>query len=242
MKRLVLEPVMGKLGVGVQTFEAVRQKKMVYVDKTKYFPSLEDMGQTVFLARPRRFGKSLTISALDAFYSGRTDLFEGLAAHGNMVSSSFVSRPVIRMDMNEPSGEMTIETLESGLIKVLEANAARHGVDLEGITPSQAFMSLIRNVSERYGKRLIILIDEYDSPVISVLQDDQEIRDDALITSTRRIMRTFYYKIKTADEFIDFTFITGVTKFTRKGVFSTLNTVTDISIDEKFGTIAGFTQ
>jgi hypothetical protein len=237
-----MEPVLQKLGVGVQKFEAVRLKNMIYVDKTAYLPRLEEMGQTVFLSRPRRFGKSLTISTLDAFYSGRTDLFNGLAAYSHMVSNSFVPRPVIRLDMAQSSGSMTVERLEYGLNQLLKANAKRHEVELEGLAPEHVFLSLLRNVFERYGRRSVVLVDEYDSPVINVLQDEKAIRDDALIASTRKIMRTFYTQIKSAEDYVDFTFITGVTKFARMGVFSQLNNVTDISINKRFGAIVGFTQ
>jgi hypothetical protein len=237
-----MDPVLPRLGIGVQEFEEVRRKGMVYVDKTGHFPGLELMGKTVFLARPRRFGKSLTVSDLAAFYSGRTELFEGLSAHGHMVSGSFEPKPVIRFDMSSVSGSKTVDILEGKIRDRLTENAESLGVGCKGGDSAAAFYNLLRNTNKKYTRRAVVLIDEYDAPNNMIVQKKKESRNEALLNDTREIMSTFYTQIKSASEHVDFTFITGVTKFSRTGVFTQLNNVTDISLEEDFAAIAGFTQ
>jgi hypothetical protein len=166
-----MEHHLRKLAVGEHTFEDIRRQDMIYVDKTGYFPSLRSMGKTVFLSRPRKFGKSLTLSALDAYYSGKTELFEGLAVHGHMVSGSFAPKPVIRLNMNEIAGSMTVEELESGLTRILDGNAERHGVVLDGDWPSCRIWSLLEKIFDQQERRSVVLIDEYDVPATPVAQE-----------------------------------------------------------------------
>jgi hypothetical protein len=237
-----MDPVLQRLGIGVQAFEEIRQNNLVYVDKTGLFPGLRDMGKTVFLARPRRFGKSLTVSALAAFYSGRTELFEGLAAHRHMVSDAFEPNPVIRLDMSSVSGSMTVNLLDRKLRKRLAKCAESLGIESEGDDSPDAFYNLICNASKTYKRGVVVLIDEYDAPVIELVQTGKESRNEGLLKDIRKLMSAFYTQIKSASEHVDFTFITGVTKFSRMGVFSQLNNLTDISLDEEFAAIAGFTQ
>jgi AraC-like DNA-binding protein len=237
-----METDLPMLSVGTQSFEEVRLHKMVYIDKTGHFPGLRRMGKTVFLSRPRRFGKSLTVSALYEFHSGRTELFDGLAAHGHMVSRSFVPRPVILLNMIEAAGRSSVENLARALNQIVEDNALRLGVEISGDDPAECFMSLLRNVFRRFGIKSVVLVDEYDAPVISLVQSKNMARKELMLDDTRELMSTFYAQVKAADTAIDFTFITGVTKFSRMGVFSQLNNVTDISLHEEYGDLVGFTQ
>ncbi|MDR1041626.1 MAG: ATP-binding protein [Deltaproteobacteria bacterium] len=230
-----------ELPLGWQGFEKLRLDKAVYIDKTRYLPMVRGAGRFVFCARPRRFGKSLTVSALDAFYSGRTELFRGLAVEKDMDSPGFVTRPVIRLDMKCVAGSRSIEILEKNFFECLGNIAKRHKVSLRGADSARAFLYLMKDVHETTGKTVVVLIDEYDAPVISIIQKEESaIRD--LLGVTRDVMSEFYSQIKSADEDIESVFITGVTKFSRMGVFSSLNNLIDVSIEPEFGTFMGYTQ
>jgi hypothetical protein len=230
-----------KLPIGWATFEELREKNAIYVDKTGFFPMVSDAGKYVFCARPRRFGKSLTVTALDAFWSGRIDLFRGLAAEKAMGSPEFLARPVIRLDMSAVEGAGSKRILEKKITGHLAESAKRHGVQLRGADSADAFLLLITDVHKSTAKKVVVLIDEYDSPVISVIQGNKPAYPDQL-DDTRKVMRSFYSRIKTADEHIESVFITGVTKFSRMGLFSTLNNLADISLDPEFGAFMGYTQ
>ncbi|MDR1314725.1 MAG: AAA family ATPase, partial [Deltaproteobacteria bacterium] len=210
------------LSVGNPVFEVLRQKREVYVDKSKYIPMLSEWGQFIFCARPRRFGKSLTVSTLDAFYSGRIDLFRGLAVEELMSSPAFAPRPVIRLDMSIPADSKSVDILEENIKILLEANADRHQVSLRGPDYATAFFCLLNDVRKRIGQKVVLLIDEYDSPVISLAERDKLTFNAQLLADTRIVMRNFYREIKSASEFIELVFITGCTKFSRMGVFSSL--------------------
>ncbi|MDR1039936.1 MAG: AAA family ATPase, partial [Deltaproteobacteria bacterium] len=229
------------LPVGLQRFDELRRDNALYIDKTMYLPMLRKTGKVVFCSRPRRFGKSLTIRALDAFYSGRTDLFRGLAAEEHMESPAFTPRPVIRLDMSEPAGSGSKAILEEKLAELLKDNAERHGVSLRGSDSSGAFSFLLRDVHKATGQTAVVLIDEYDAPIIKQLEKDPLVFNELLLAETRDVIRDLYSKIKSADDFIEFAFITGVTKFSGMGLFSLLNNLTDISIRRDFGAFMGYT-
>jgi hypothetical protein len=144
--------------------------------------------------------------------------------------------------MSSVSGSKTVELLDSKLRKRLAKCAEGLGIDGDGDDSPDAFYNLICNASETHKRRVVVLIDEYDAPVIKIVQAGKESRNEGMLKDTRELMSTFYTQIKAASEHVDFTFITGVTKFSRMGVFSQLNNVTDISLDEKFSSIVGFTQ
>ncbi|MDR1040135.1 MAG: AAA family ATPase [Deltaproteobacteria bacterium] len=229
------------LPLGWTTFEELRQNRAVYVDKTKFLPMISDAGKYVFCARPRRFGKSLTISAIDAFCSGRTELFRGLAVEKDMVSPCFISKPVINLDMNSVAGSRNIDILEKNFWECLGDIAKRHGVSLRGADSARAFLYLMKDVRESSDRRIVVLIDEYDSPVITIIRNEMP-ENGNLLDLTRYVMREFYSQIKSADKDIESVFITGVTKFSKMGVFSELNNLVDISIRPQFGEFMGYTQ
>ncbi|MDR1039290.1 MAG: ATP-binding protein [Deltaproteobacteria bacterium] len=230
------------LPAGEPNFKNLRLENAIYVDKTVYFPLLKTTSKFIFCARPRRFGKSLTVTALDAYYSGNRELFRGLAVEKEINSPDFIVRPVIRIDMSDVAGSRNIGILEQKIMGRLGANAKRHNVSLSGADSSDAFLSLIEDVKNDNGKNIVILIDEYDNPIIDILQQPNSPFQRRLLADTRDIMRNFYAKIKSAAEHIDFVFITGVTKFSKMGVFSSLNNLIDISIDPNFGAFMGYTQ
>ncbi|MDR1039421.1 MAG: AAA family ATPase, partial [Deltaproteobacteria bacterium] len=230
------------LPVGWQLFEKLRQKNAVYVDKTQYLPMLREAGDFLFCARPRRFGKSLTVHTLDAFYSGRTELFRGLAAEELMGSPAFVPMPVIVLDMSVPADSDSKAIFEERLIGQLKDNAERHGVSLRGSDSVGAFFFLLGDVHKSSGQKVVILIDEYDAPIIKLLEREPLVYNEQLLAETRKVVRDLYSKIKSSEHLIDFAFITGVTKFSRMGMFSLLNNLIDISIRPEFASFMGYTQ
>ncbi|MDR0620936.1 MAG: AAA family ATPase, partial [Deltaproteobacteria bacterium] len=231
------------LPLGTSEFKKIRVKGRKYVDKTKYIPLLKEYGDVLFFARPRRFGKSLAISTMDSFFSGDKDLFKGLAAEEIMNSPDFVPRPVIRLTMSAPSGSKSADILEKNIIFALTKIADRHEVTPRGVDAADTFWNLIRDVKKaNKNNNVVLLIDEYDAPVIKVIQDPGLSKIGGLLEDTRTVVSNFYSKIKDLDEDLDFVFITGVTKFSRMGVFSALNNLKDISLLPGLASFVGFTQ
>jgi hypothetical protein len=203
---------------------------------------LPKKGAVVFCARPRRFGKSLTVSALEAFYSGRRELFKGLAAEKFMNSPEFTPKPVIRLDMNEFNNSKSLEVLEGKIRKYLTGIAKQYKVALQWDDAASAFSNLLKDVSQAVSQNIILLIDEYDSPVLSLIQRSELTYDERLVDDIREAVRSFYSMIKTNDGILDFVFITGISKFSGMGVFSPLNNLVDISTDPEFAAFMGLTQ
>ncbi|MDR1314743.1 MAG: AAA family ATPase, partial [Deltaproteobacteria bacterium] len=230
------------LPLGLANFQDIRKKRAVYVDKTKYIADLENIGKFVFCARPRRFGKSLTVNMLDAFYSGRKDLFLGLAAEKEMDSPDFAACPVIRLDMSAAAGSDSKEILQDGIMDRLGIMAERHQVSLRGTNCANAFSRLIRDVHKASGQEAVLLLDEYDAPVINLIGRDKLAYDKNLVADTRIVMQDFYTQIKVEEEHIKLAFITGVTKFSRMGMLSKLNNLLDFSLFPEFSAFMGYTH
>ncbi|MDR1313283.1 MAG: ATP-binding protein [Deltaproteobacteria bacterium] len=230
------------LPLGWSDFEELRQKNAVYVDKTMYFPKLLDKGKFVFCARPRRFGKSLTVSALDAFCSGRAELFRGLAAEKDMLSPNFIPRPVIRLNMLDVENSGNKDILEKKIVRRLGKNAERHNISLQGVDYADSFSCLIEDLRKERGQKVVLLIDEYDAPVINLSAKEKSAYDAQLLTDTRDVIGSFYTTIKARADDIEFAFITGITKFSGMGVFSKLNNLVDISLDSEFADFMGYTK
>ena len=226
-----------KLPIGIQTFEELRTEGYVYIDKTKYLVNLIDTGKIYFLARPRRFGKSLTISTFDALFSGKKELFHGLAAEEFMNRANYQSNPVIRLDMSNIATSKGIETFELALKNKTIEIANNLCVEVPQHLPSGEILnSLIAKTARRTNRKVVILIDEYDKPYTDF------VNDPAMAEKIRMVLRDYYIRIKAKDEFIRFTFITGISKFATFGVFSTLNTPNDISMTPKYAEICGYTE
>jgi hypothetical protein len=226
-----------KLPAGIQTFEKLRKEGFVYIDKTKYLIDLIEKGQIYFLARPRRFGKSLTISTFDALFSGNKELFKGLYAEEYLHRTDFEPSPVIRLDMSKVDTDCRMDGIRASIAKQVRNIAEKLGVILSDSNSSGSlFDDLIIRTSGKYDRKVVILIDEYDKPYTDFV-DDRE-----MANKVRDVLRNFYVQIKANDEYIRFTFITGISKFAKFGVFSTLNTPTDISISPKYAAICGYTE
>jgi hypothetical protein len=225
-----------KLPIGIQTFEKLRKEGYLYVDKTRYLVDLIDNGSVYFLSRPRRFGKSLTVSTFDAIFSGKKELFKGLYAEEFFDRPDYKTHPVIRLDMSDLTTNMGADVLRASILGQVKENARRLGVTIEAAMPGDAFSNLMSRGAEKYGIDIALLIDEYDKPILDCLHDTGKAE------SAREVLKDFYTRIKAADRYLSFIFITGISKFSRMGVFSALNSLLDISMVKKYAAMLGYTE
>ena len=219
--------------IGIQNFEKIRREGYAYVDKTALMYKMVSEGSYYFLSRPRRFGKSLMVSTLEAFFSGKKDLFEGLYA--STVDWEWMEYPILHLDLN--SREYKDESsLAKELNRHLEGWEKKYGDEFKDRELEERFIHVIEKAFEQTGKQVIILVDEYDKPLL------QAIGNDALQTAYRNKLKAFYSVLKTLDAKIRFAFLTGVTKFGKVSVFSDLNNLKDISMLPQYSTICGITE
>jgi hypothetical protein len=190
-----------------------------------------------FLARPRRFGKSLTVTTFDSLFSGKKELFEGLYAEEFLNRPDFEPSPVIRLDMSKVITDCGIDGVNASIARQVRNIAGKLGVTLsDSNSPGCLLDDLIIRTAGKYDRKVVILLDEYDKPYTDFV-DDRE-----MANKVREVLRNFYVQIKANDEYIRFTFITGISKFAKFGVFSTLNTTADISLMPKYAAICGYTE
>jgi len=224
---------MKKLPVGIQTFSKIIEGDYLYIDKTEIASSLIEKYQYVFLSRPRRFGKSLFLDTLKNIFEGKRELFQGLRIEDQW--NWQVNYPVIKISFS--GGIHSKADLEEDLLHILKSNEERLGLECENRSKAQYFFAeLIRKAAEKYNQKVVILVDEYDKPIL----DNIEHIPEAL--TIRDGMRDFYTKIKENDEYLRFAFLTGVTKFSKVSLFSGLNNLEDISLNPDYGTVCGYTQ
>ena len=224
---------MQKLPVGIQTFRTIIEDNYLYIDKTEIARSLIDNYRYVFLSRPRRFGKSLFLDTLKNIFEGKRELFRGLLIeeHWNWE----VKYPVIKISFS--GGVHSKADLEEDLLHILKSNEERLGLKCENKSKAQYFFAeVIQKAFEKYQKKVVILVDEYDKPIL----DNIEHIPEAL--AIRDGMRDFYTKIKENDEYLRFAFLTGVSKFSKVSLFSGLNNLEDISLNADYGAVCGYTQ
>nr|WP_302829060.1 ATP-binding protein [uncultured Bacteroides sp.] len=222
-----------KLPIGIQTFEEIRKDNYLYVDKTAMVYRIANVGKPYFLSRPRRFGKSLLISTFEAYFQGRKDLFQGLAIE--KLETEWKEYPVFHLDLNAEKYD-TKEALEQVLSRSLSLWEDRWGKDAAEDTLASRFAGVLRRTYERTGKQAVVLIDEYDKPLL------QAILDEPLLEEYRRTLKAFYGVLKSADRYLRFVFLTGVTKFALVSVFSDLNQLNDISMKPAYATVCGITK
>src|SRR6056297_3452534 len=223
---------MKRLPIGIQDFRYMMENDYLYIDKTPYLHMLKDRGKFYFMSRPRRFGKSLTISTYDCMFRGEKELFKDTWLYDNW---DFEPQPVIRLNMSEIQAQDE-RTVETSLFEFMDELYETHGFKRDSQLLKTTFRRLIKRLYEKYGKRVIVLIDEYDKPILYHL-DDHEMAE-----KIRTALRTFYSTLKASDAYLDFVFITGITKFTKVGVFSTLNNLDDISTWNEMSQMLGYTQ
>ena len=220
------------LPIGIQTFEKIRKNNCVYVDKTHFIEKLARNGCPYFLSRPRRFGKSLFLSTLRSYFEGRKDLFEGLAI--SKTETEWKQYPVFHMDFNV--GDYTTEeSFRSSLGKKLSDYEEIYGTG-KAQTLADRFSDLLRTAHEKTGLQAVVLVDEYDKPLLNIMGNEP------LLDTYRAILKSFYGVLKGEDAHIRFVFITGVTRFDKVSIFSDLNNLRDISLAEEFTGICGITQ
>lgn len=221
-----------KYPIGIQTFSRIRENGYVYIDKTALIHQLVSRGSIYFLSRPRRFGKSLMISTLEAYYEGRKELFEGLAIAG--LEKDWFQYPVFHIDFNGDNfaKEGVLEAAIEGYLGNWED---MYGKNPNYTTPGTRFIELLRRASEKTGRRAVVLVDEYDKPILDVL-------DTPLEEENRNTLKAFYSTFKGADKYLQFVMLTGVTKFSQVSVFSGFNQPKDISMDPRYESLCGITQ
>jgi len=223
---------MKRLPIGIQDFRYMMENNYLYIDKTKYLHMLKDRGKFYFMSRPRRFGKSLTISTYDCMFRGEKELFKDTWLYDNW---AFEPQPVIRLNMSEIQAQDE-QTVETSLFELMDEFYDTHGFKRDSQLLKTTFRRLIQRLYEKYNKRVIVLIDEYDKPILDHLDDH------GMAEKIRTVLRTFYSTLKSSDAYLDFVFITGITKFTKVGVFSTLNNLDDISTWDEVSQMLGYTQ
>ena len=231
LTNLIWDRTMKKLPVGIQTFSELIEENYVYIDKTKIIYNMITTGKCYFFARPRRFGKSLLVSTLTNIFSGRKELFEGLAIRD--LSFEWKEYPIIKLTLSDipcTSGEI----FEEGIRLYLQDIAQYHGITLETTTPVQALQKLVKTLSK--NNRVVLLIDEYDYPIL------QHINNALLAEKMRDILKDFYIAIKGLDEYLKFIFFTGVSKFSKTSLFSGLNNLEDISLNNRYNNLVGYTK
>ncbi len=224
-----------RLPIGVQSFEDLREGNFVYVDKTKYIYELARRSKQYFLSRPRRFGKSLFLSTLKAYWQGRKELFEGLEI-AELVKDNegaFESYPVFYFDFNGQNYQ--VAALEDVLDGMLSDWEKMYGCEKKGLL-SDRFKKLLKAAREKTGRKCVVLVDEYDKPLLEVLENDE------LEEHNKAVFKGFFGTLKNYDEYLRFVFITGVTKFSKVSIFSDLNQLNDISLENKFSGICGITE
>ena len=222
-----------KLPLGIQSFERLRSRGNLYVDKTAMVYDLASTDSLYFLSRPRRFGKSLLLSTFEAYFEGRKDLFEGLAI--SELETEWEKYPVLHLDLNAEKFD-SVESLVSILSGYINLWEDSYGKDEREDTISRRFAGVIRRAFEQTGKGAVILIDEYDKPMLSVMLDGN------LTEEYRKILKAFYGVLKSSDAYLRFVFLTGVTKFAQVSVFSDLNQLVDISLQSDYATLCGITK
>ena len=222
-----------KYPIGIQSFEKIRTEDKLYIDKTALVYQLVNSGTYYFLSRPRRFGKSLLISTLEAYFLGKKELFKGLAME--QLETEWNTYPVLHLDLTRGKYE-TLESLDEVLNIHLSKWEALYGTNPVEKEPGSRFAGVIERAHEKTGKQVVILVDEYDKPLLKTIGNPQ------LQDSYRSTLKAFYSVLKSCDPHIKFAILTGVTKFSKVSIFSDLNNLKDISMQPRYHDICGITE
>ncbi len=230
-----------KLPIGIQSFKDLREKEFLYVDKTEYVFRLAGESKVYFLSRPRRFGKSLLLSTLEAYFLGQKDLFKGLAIEKLEEAEKekraiWQEYPVFYLDFNV--GKYSdIEALNTNLNVFLSDLEQKYGTSEAEDNFAKRFEGLLKRAYEKTGKQVVVLVDEYDKPLLQTMGVNEELNEEY-----RAVLKAFYSVLKSADRYIRFAFLTGVTKFSKISIFSDLNNLRDLSLIADYSAICGISQ
>lgn len=220
---------------GIQTFEKIRNEGYLYIDKTDLVYSLVTRASSyVFLSRPRRFGKSLLISTLKDYFEGNKDLFKGLAIEKR--ETAWTKYPVVRLDLSTAGDALDKDQLYLKLSNILEENEEHLGLRQNDTLPGERLYTLVKRAYEKFNQKVVILIDEYDAPMLGVIFDSDKTDE------FKRIVKELFSPLKKLEPYLRFVFLTGITKFSQMSLFSTLNNLDDISLDDTYCDICGFTE
>ena len=220
--------------IGIQTFEKIRNGNYLYIDKTEYvYRMAHSDSNYIFLSRPRRFGKSLLTSTLEAYFEGRRELFKGLALE--RLETEWKEYPVLHFDMSTAK-HVDKEDLILELEKKLLRYEALYGRGKGDVKVNQRLEGLIQRAYEQTGRQVVVLIDEYDAPLLDVVHEEKN------LPVLRNIMRNFYSPLKACDPYLRFVFLTGITKFSQLSIFSELNNIKNISMLPEYAAICGITE
>ena len=220
-----------RLPVGIQTYSEVVDRDCLYVDKTEYICKMMELSKYIFLSRPRRFGKSLLVSTLQAYFEGRRELFKGL--YIDSVEKEWTEYPVLRFSMATAKHD-SVEDLKQEISGKLSVYEQIYGKGLpDEVNLNQRLQGLIERAHAQAGRRVVVLIDEYDAPLLDVAHKKDSFE------GLRQVMRNFYSPLKDCDPHLQFVFITGITKFSQLSIFSELNNLVNISMDEDFAAVCG---
>ena len=222
-----------KYPVGIQTFSEIRTKGYVYVDKTDL---MWQMAQTkfVFLSRPRRFGKSLLITTFASYFRGERDLFDGLKVMEH--EKEWERYPVLHIDLSMAKNQASASDLQKMILFLLDPMTDRYGKKDNETQPGQLLAGMIRRAYTQTGRQVVVLIDEYDAPLLDVLHEEEKLPE------FRRVLQEFYQPLKACEAMIRFCFITGITKFSQLSIFSTINNLTNLSMQPEYAAICGITE
>ena len=222
-----------KCPLGIQTFSEVREGDYIYIDKTDMVYRMTQSFKYVFLSRPRRFGKSLLASTLHSYFAGKKELFKGLAIE--RLETEWAEHPVLHFDMSLGK-HMDKEQLERFLGERLAFEERKYGIENPAKDINDRLTNLIVTAFEKTGRKVVVIIDEYDAPLLDVVHEDE------LLPQLRQVMRNFYSPLKACDPYLRFVFLTGITKFSQMSIFSELNNLTNISMDAEYAGICGITE
>lgn len=229
-----MEQMIRKYPVGIQTFREIIREGYLYVDKTDLIWQMAHYAKFVFMSRPRRFGKSLLTSTLKSYFKGDRELFEGLKIM--QLEKEWTQYPVLHLDLSVAKGQDDAQGLRETLMWMMKPLAEIYGREDDETTPGKLLTGIIHRAKEKTGRQVAVIIDEYDAPLLDVLHDQ------ATLDAMRKVMQEFYVPLKANEAYIKFCFITGITKFSQLSIFSTINNLVNVTLDETFATICGFTE
>lgn len=222
-----------KYPIGISSFETIRNRGMVYIDKTELIWKLVNNSTYVFLGRPRRFGKSLLVSTIEAYFKGEKDYFKGLKIYN--LEKEWEEYPVLHFDFTGSVYNST-ENVNEAIISRIEDKEKVYGIESNGSSPAERFGNLIQEVSIKTGKQVVVLVDEYDKPILDNIDNDD------IQEQIRKVLKGFYGNLKNKNKYIRFALLTGVSRFSKVSVFSDLNNLDDISLLPEYNEICGITE